>query len=659
MKLNKNHVLSITFLSLLFCFSNSSAASGKIFNQTDMKKIEKARTQILNRLPTLREKIEQDKIRRQSGRNVSETKKKVNIDVNTLKKQLKKDTGSIKLIIKTSKDINGLSDKLKACGVRLIKTWNSTAAVEVPVENLEKMFNEVESIENARIPRRFFPRAVESEGVAVTGSDDFHNLEYYGAGVKIAVIDVGFKGLTEAQQNGDLPDILEAHDYRGKGIETEYYHGTACAEIIYDMAPQAELHLLKILYTVDILDALDYCINNSIDIISFSIGTVGTGPGDGTGFLDEAFDEARDHGILTVAAAGNEGNYTTGNGITIGAHWKGEFRDNNNDNYHEFLDGNTEIDFNLFAAYPTTNDDGDPEDSEVSVLLRWNDWINADIDYDMILFEYDTGTGEVEEIASSTYVQDGSSYEPVEYISLDLPDNEDYLHYYAVAVIKENGAANVEMELHLGMTSFFLPYDDNSDPIATSSSSINEPADAESVLAVGVINYEDWTTGPQEGYSSQGPTNAWAGSSARIKPDIMGPDGISTYTYGNSSSGDGFYGTSAATPHVAGLAALILSKYPGMTPDELQDAIESNSIDMGTSGKDNIYGWGRIKAITDLPDNTTPVTNGGGGGGGGGCFIDTAAFGSSWKSHAALFFIAILPIFIVIKACTGWRKPHN
>ncbi len=168
--------------------------------------------------------------------------------------------------------------------------------------------------------------------------------------------------------------------------------------------------------------------------------------------------------------------------------------------------------------------------------------------------------------------------------------------------------------------------------------SINEPADAESVLAVGAIDSANWQTGPQEDYSSQGPTNAWAGSSARIKPDIMGPDGVSTFTYGDLS----FFGTSAATPHVSGLAALTLSKYPDMTPDELQEFLESNAINMGAAGKDNIYGWGRLKANTSLPDNNNSgsvgSTGSGGGdsGGGGGCFIATAAYGSLLEPHVVL-----------------------
>jgi len=45
---------------------------------------------------------------------------------------------------------------------------------------------------------------------------------------------------------------------------------------------------------------------------------------------------------------------------------------------------------------------------------------------------------------------------------------------------------------------------------------------------------------------------------------------------------------------VAGAAALSLSMHPHFGPDELQSTIESNAIDMGADGKDNLYGWGRL-----------------------------------------------------------------
>jgi subtilisin family serine protease len=61
---------------------------------------------------------------------------------------------------------------------------------------------------------------------------------------------------------------------------------------------------------------------------------------------------------------------------------------------------------------------------------------------------------------------------------------------------------------------------------------------------------------------------------------------ITSYTYGGS-----FFGTSAASPHVAGAAALILSRNPTYSVSKLWSALTSSAVDMGSSGQDNIYGY--------------------------------------------------------------------
>ena len=76
----------------------------------------------------------------------------------------------------------------------------------------------------------------------------------------------------------------------------------------------------------------------------------------------------------------------------------------------------------------------------------------------------------------------------------------------------------------------------------------------------------------------------------RIKPDIMGPTGVKTYAYGSQD----FHGTSAAAPHVAGASALILSANPELTVSELRNKLFEATVDMGSPGKDNIYGHGRL-----------------------------------------------------------------
>jgi len=55
-------------------------------------------------------------------------------------------------------------------------------------------------------------------------------------------------------------------------------------------------------------------------------------------------------------------------------------------------------------------------------------------------------------------------------------------------------------------------------------------------------------------------------------------------------------GTSMATPHVVGLAALIRAYHPSYTVDEVETAMELNAVDLGTPGRDDTFGYGRIQA---------------------------------------------------------------
>ncbi|MEM0515252.1 S8 family serine peptidase [Pseudoalteromonas sp. YIC-827] len=55
-------------------------------------------------------------------------------------------------------------------------------------------------------------------------------------------------------------------------------------------------------------------------------------------------------------------------------------------------------------------------------------------------------------------------------------------------------------------------------------------------------------------------------------------------------------GTSMATPHVAGVAALVWSHYPSCSNDQLRTAMAISAEDRGSAGRDNSYGWGIVKA---------------------------------------------------------------
>jgi serine protease len=65
-----------------------------------------------------------------------------------------------------------------------------------------------------------------------------------------------------------------------------------------------------------------------------------------------------------------------------------------------------------------------------------------------------------------------------------------------------------------------------------------------------------------------------------------------------------------ATPHVSGVAALLIS-YGVQGPDNVRQAIQTTAIDLGTAGWDPEYGWGLINAGEALEGETEqPVING-------------------------------------------------
>ena len=60
---------------------------------------------------------------------------------------------------------------------------------------------------------------------------------------------------------------------------------------------------------------------------------------------------------------------------------------------------------------------------------------------------------------------------------------------------------------------------------------------------------------------------------------------------------DYVHGTSQAVPYVAGLAALLWSLQPSLTPDQVQATIEATAVDRGAPGWDRFYGHGRVDAL--------------------------------------------------------------
>ncbi len=342
------------------------------------------------------------------------------------------------------------------------------------------------------------------------------------------------------------------------------------------MAPGINLWLFKAPTLFDLGNATDVAIANGVNIINLSGVFPGDGFVEGVGASDVIANDARAQGVLWVNSAGNSAN---------GDHWRGQFVDNADAlgsglALHEFVAGVDETnEFQSSAFQP------------FQVVLTWNDWPGSNQDYDLILC-----TSTFAQCFVSDTIQNGSQ-DPYESISLVFGFNVTW----EVLILKKTGTN--------GTATFELYKNGTTGPFehSVADHSILPPADATGAIAVGAIDEDNWTTGPQGSFSSQGPTN-----DGRIKPDIMGPNCAANFTLHSTGcfDGGGFPGTSASAPHVAGALALLNQANPSMTPTQLENLLYANAVDMGAGGFDNIFGRGRLQlpAPSSLGVSVNPAT---------------------------------------------------
>jgi subtilisin family serine protease len=180
-------------------------------------------------------------------------------------------------------------------------------------------------------------------------------------------------------------------------------------------------------------------------------------------------------------------------------------------------------------------------------------------------------------------------------------------------------------------------------PNATSNATLQGHPGAAGAAAVGAAFYFDTpacgTTPAQlEGYSSEGGApilfdasgTRLATAVVRQKPDFVGPDGGNDTFLGytlasngltggklnttiaacqNNPSYPNFFGTSAATPHVAGIAALMLQANPAVTPTEIYQALRTSALPMTsvTPNVDSGYGFVQADAAIALIPQVAPA----------------------------------------------------
>jgi subtilisin family serine protease len=102
-------------------------------------------------------------------------------------------------------------------------------------------------------------------------------------------------------------------------------------------------------------------------------------------------------------------------------------------------------------------------------------------------------------------------------------------------------------------------------------------------------------------WQSIAPFNDYTYPPGLTTPDVSAPGvDIKSCSYTNTSGYAFMSGTSMATPHTAGVVALMLSRKPDLTPEAIDSILEWTAVDLGPAGKDNDFGAGRIDAFNAI-----------------------------------------------------------
>ena len=409
--------------------------------------------------------------------------------------------------------------------------------------------------------------AIPGEEIVKTNAAAWHTAGFEGAGVKVAIVDFFDQGAWDAAlASGDVPAPAGTF-CRETGVDCSATmfasgdkHGVAVAEIVHEMAPDAQIYLATADTTADLQAAVNYFFAQGVDIVARPLTAQYDGPGNGTGPLAGVIADAVSKGMTWFNSAGN----TAGSDAQPGSYWRGLWADADSDGWLDFAAGDEMLAFRCGFIYG----------------FRWSDWGANRTDYDIFIYD-STMTLVWQGIANQS-----AGADPIEYAQCATPNATFYLAVHKAS--DGNGTATDTLEFMTNGTG--LEYWQN--PYSASSSGVD--LNNAGALAVGAI--EPWNGTTIAPYSSQGPTN-----DNRTKPELVAASCVSTLSFAPAC----FNGTSASTAVAAGAAALVQGAGLAGTPAQTRAWLLANATtDRGPVGPDNIYGAGEL--ILPAPPSGEP-----------------------------------------------------
>jgi hypothetical protein len=437
-----------------------------------------------------------------------------------------------------------------------------------------------------------------------------------GAGIKIGVLSDGVETLARAQASGDLPPnvtVLPGQSgTEAAGIQDE---GTAMLEIVHDLAPGADLlfatafggiaqfatniRALRAAGADIIVDDIKYFVESPLQD-GQAPGVISQFNG---GIVTQAVNDVSASGALHFSSAGNAGNLNDGTSGT----WEGNFADGGaadpaffgfSGTLHDFDFGSNVVAFNTITNDSTT----------IRAFLHWADPLGGSTnDYDLFLLN-PAGT---QIIARSVNVQNGTQ-DPIEFISGTASVS---LLGFRLVVLKNIGAEDrfIHLNTNRGRTQFGTPgqtYGHSAASLGYGVAATPAGPATRPTGPVGPFPNAFSSANEVERFSSDGPRRFFfradgtpftpgnlldGGGIVLQKPDITAADGVSTQADPQTSFNP-FFGTSAAAPHAAAIAALVRSANPALSTADVRRVLTGTAIDIEAPGVDRDSGAGILDA---------------------------------------------------------------
>jgi hypothetical protein len=383
--------------------------------------------------------------------------------------------------------------------------------------------------------------------LANLGVEHWHGEGVRGQGMKIAILDSGFRGYAKFLGNG-LPDQVHVRSFRkDRNLEArDSQHGIYCGEVLHALAPEAELLLTN--WEPDnpqsFLDAVRWAKAAGARIISCSLIMPSWSDGEGGGEVHRGLQQVLGDGqaqgdLLCFASAGN----------TAERHWCGGFAPDDS-GWHRWQDDSID---NILKPW-----------SSERVAVEFYGPLHSS--YELLVFQADGGT-----LIGKTTLSVDSTQTCGRAVVRFEPDPR---ASYRIRVRCLDGRPSRKRDaFHVVVLGGTLA-------CTTRSGSIPFPGDGACVSAVGAVDQDR----QRVSYSSCGPNSR-----------LPKPDFVATVPFPSLCRERPFAGTSAAAPQAAGLAALLWTKHPHWTAGQVLQAMRSAALDLGPPGHDYDTGYGLIR----------------------------------------------------------------